>query len=241
MVDFEILKWDSDFFHFNVAKISDGCVNPSVFSHIYRELKKKNVKLIYWPSETECSFQHEISSEFHGRLVDIKTTYTKTLRKSDRFIMEDQTCVEFYGNKKADDRMLEIAVQCGEFSRFNSDTDFPVQKFEELYTTWLVKSLSGDLADEVIVTKKDNQVTGLITVKCQNRIGTIGLVGVHDKYRGMGQGGTLMRAALNYFIENKCNATHVVTQGMNHAACSLYEKFGFEVGDKVNFYHFWIK
>ena len=241
MVNFEILKWDSDFFHFNIAKIIDGCVNPAVFGNIYRELKNRNIKLIYWPSEIECRFQNEICAEFNGRLVDIKTEYAKELRNTERFIREDQPSVEFYRNRKPDDRMLEIVVQCGEFSRFKVDPDFPEEKFVELYRTWLVKSLSGDLADEVIVTKKDNLITGLITVKCHEGIGKIGLVGVHDNFRGMGQGETLIRAALHFFIENKCQATRVVTQGMNHAACRLYEKFGFKVRDKANFYHFWIK
>ncbi|MBN1413587.1 MAG: GNAT family N-acetyltransferase [Bacteroidales bacterium] len=204
-------------------------------------MKNKKVKLIYWSSDINCQFQNIISNNFKGRLVDIKTRYAKELRKFDRFLIDGSSSIEFYGKKKPDDRMMEIAVQCGEYSRFKVDPEFPTEKFVSLYKTWLIKSLTGDLADEVIIAKKDDIVTGLITLACKNGIGNIGLIGVHYDCRGMGHGGMLIKAALNYFFEKKCHTVTVVTQGMNKAACRLYEKFGFTVRDKTNFYHFWIQ
>src|SRR4030042_2643612 len=241
MGNFELLKWDSGFFGFNIAKINDTCLSPGIFGNLYQELKNNKVKLIYWPSDLNCRTQNEISKEFNGNLVDVKTQFEKDLRKTDRIIFEKQTSIEFYKNKKPADRMLEIAIQCGEFSRFKVDPDFPSGKFEELYKTWLIKSLTGELADEVIITKKNELVTGLITVGSKDGKGNIGLVGVHGDSRGIGQGSILIKAALNYFVENKCYVASVVTQGLNQAACRLYEKFGFRVSEKVNFYHFWIK
>ena len=242
MVNFEILKWDSVFFGFTIAKINDECISPKDFGNIYQELKNKKVKLIYWPSDINCNFQNEISKEFNGSLVDIKTTYERKLEKIDRLIIERRSSyVELYEKKQPDDRILEIAVQCGEYSRFKVDLTFPSEKFVELYRTWIIKSLTGDLADKVLITKKDDLITGLITVKCKDGIGNIGLVGVHDHYRGLGQGGILISAALNFFNEKKCHTVYVITQGRNQAACRLYEKFGFSVSVKTNYYHFWIK
>jgi ribosomal protein S18 acetylase RimI-like enzyme len=77
-------------------------------------------------------------------------------------------------------------------------------------------------------------------VDCKDGKGNIGLVGVHSDSRGKGQGSVLINAALNYFLENKCHRVSVVTQGRNQAACGLYEKFGFRVAGKTNFYHFWL-
>jgi len=241
VISFEILKWDSDFFGFTIAKINDKFISLRDFRNIYKELKNKKVKLLYWPSDLNFSFQHEISKEFNGRLVDVKTRYKKEIKKGDRYIIEGQIFTELYKELKPDDKMLEIALQCGEYSRFKVDPHFPSEKFVELYKTWLIKSLIGDLADEVIITKKDDLITGLITVNCDEGIGNIGLVGVHNDYRRMGQGDILIRTALNFFNENKCHTAYVITQEMNHEACKLYEKYGFTVDSKTNFYHFWIK
>ena len=199
-----------------------------------------NVKLIYWPSDVNCKFQKDISDEFHGDLVDIKTTYEKALNESDRYRKNQSVTVEFYNNKKPDDRMLDIAIQCGEYSRFKVDRNFPSNKFIALYKTWIIKSLTRELADQVIITKMNDLITGLITVGYKDGKGTIGLVGVHSDSRGTGQGSVLIQAALNYFIENKCFVVQVVTQGSNIAACRLYEKFGFALVYQSNFFHFWI-
>jgi dTDP-4-amino-4,6-dideoxy-D-galactose acyltransferase len=241
MAKSEILKWDSAFFGFNIAKINDKFIAPADFSEVYQELKNQKIRLVYWPTAINYGYQLEIVNKFNGSLVDIKTTYEKPLVMTDRFNFEDQTTnVGFYKNKRPDARMLDVAVQCGEYSRFKVDSEFPSSKFVKLYRTWIIKSLTGDLADKVIVTRNDDQVSGLITVQCIDGVGNIGLTGVHHSCRGAGLGGLLIRAAINYFIDNTCLKAKVVTQGTNENACRLYEKYGFKVCNQVNFYHFWL-
>lgn len=241
MAKSEILRWDSVFFGFNIAKIDDECISFDDFREVYQELKNQKIRLVYWPTEIDYGPQHEIADNFKGKLVDIKTTYERSLEMADRFIVENQTSnLGFYKNKKPDKKLLEIAVQCGEYSRFKVDSEFPSSKFVKLYRTWIIKSLTGDLADKVIVTRNDDQVSGLITVQCRDGIGNIGLAGVLHKFRGKGLGGMLVKTAINYFIEKKCFKASVVTQGANESACGLYEKYGFKVRNQANFYHFWI-
>jgi dTDP-4-amino-4,6-dideoxy-D-galactose acyltransferase len=241
MVDFEILKWDSDFFGFKIAKINNGTITTNDFDAIFNELKKLHVKLVYWPSNIDHSIQAELHNKYNGILVDTKTTYEINFYGRDIPVYKKSPYVEFYNNPFPDPRLIEIAIQCGEYSRFKVDTNIPYQKFAALYTAWITNSINRSNSDKVIITKHQNLISGLVTVNCNEGSGNIGLVGVHEYFRGQGIGGLLISASLNYFIKNKCSKAYVVTQGNNEAACKLYEKFGFKINNKVHFYHFWLK
>jgi dTDP-4-amino-4,6-dideoxy-D-galactose acyltransferase len=237
MNNFQILQWDSEFFGFKVAKITEGCISLDSFAETYLNMTNEGIKLIYWPASTDCKHQSELSEKFQGLLVDIKTTYSIELSNIDEIV----TKTEVLKSKIPDKKIIEIAIQCGEYSRYKVDPGIPEEKFEELYKLWMIKSLNGEMADDVIVSKINDAVAGLITVYCKNNIGSIGLVGVHSNFRGKGIGGELIKASLSYFKKMNCTKASVVTQGKNEAACRLYETYGFKVQNQANFYHFWLK
>jgi len=239
MITSEVLTWDTEFFGIKVARINKNCLSPKEFKIIYQELLNKDVKLIYWPSSIDCECQGEIANIYNGHLVDVKTTYSTKVNYDNINLNEYKGTTEILNINYPDEQLFEIAIQCGEYSRYKIDPQIPKNKFEELYKIWMTKSLSGEMADNVIVIKKNNITSGLITVYCKDGIGNIGLFGVHDNFRGKGIGGELINASLKYFKTKNCKLVKVVTQGKNEAACKLYEKFGFTVQNKVNFYHFW--
>lgn len=240
MINYKILDWDSAFLGYKVAMIEEGCMTPIDFNNCYNDLLQLNVKLLYWPSDFNCIYQESIINEHNGLLVDVKTTYELKIDAS----ISDQAIpladIKFYQNEEANVELLNLAVQCGEYSRFKLDPNITFNKFAELYSAWMIKSVQGTMADDVIVVKENNQIKGVITVYIENSIGNIGLVGVDEQSRGKGIGGKLIKAALGYFIHKGCETVRVVTQGKNEAACKLYEKYGFYVCNKVNFYHFWL-
>jgi len=240
MINYRILDWDSAFLGYKVAMIEQGCMTPIDFNNFYNNLLKLDVKLLYWPSDFDCVDQKGIVNEKNGLLVDIKTTYEL---KIDASISEQATSladIEIYQNDEANEELLSLAVQCGAYSRFKLDPNITFNKFAEMYRTWMIKSVQGTMADDVIVFKENDQIKGVITVYIDDNIGNIGLVGVEEHSRGQGIGGKLIKAALSYFIHKGCEMVRVVTQGKNEAACKLYEKHGFYVSSKVNFYHFWV-
>jgi len=240
MNEYRILDWDSAFLGYKVAIIDNNCLSPQEFILIYNGLMELGVKLIYWPSKIDCKFQDEISKEKNGLLADEKTTYEiDTHSLSKEFFMPFRE-IEFYSSEEIDEKLLELGVQCGEYSRFKIDSRIPYSKFADLYKEWMKKSVTGIMADDVIIVRDKGRIIGVITVSVKNYIGDIGLVGVDENFRGQGVGGKLIKAALGYFIEKKCEFVHVVTQGNNEAACKLYEKYGFVVKNKLNYYHFWV-
>jgi dTDP-4-amino-4,6-dideoxy-D-galactose acyltransferase len=241
MNEYRILDWDSGFLGYKVATIDKECITLIDFNKVYNELQIQDVKLLYWPADIDCLYQGDICAENKGVLVDIKTTYELSINSPSSNQSMQLSDIEMYGNKVANDELLSIAVQCGEYSRFKIDPKITFNKFADLYRTWMIKSVQGIMSDDVIIVKGGDTIKGVITVYLEDNVGNIGLVGVDENYRGQGIGGKLIKAALSYFNKKGCGLVNVVTQGKNEAACRLYEKFGFVVKNKVNFYHFWLR
>jgi dTDP-4-amino-4,6-dideoxy-D-galactose acyltransferase len=171
-------------------------------------------------------------------LADEKITYQKSLSNFQEVnaVGEFQIVMEKYANLE----MINLAIESGKFSRFCLDKRMPKGKFEELYGLWIQNSVSGNFADAVIICKIDNIIGGLVTLANKNRVGDIGIIAVDESYRGIGIGKALMRAAENWFIENKYLISQVVTQEVNKPAKQLYEKCGFEIVKREFVYHIWM-
>lgn len=238
MVQTKKLDWDSDFFGFLVAHVGSISDEIEVWKEILEELKNQNIKLAYWMVQPDNLLFQEFARENNGILVDIKTTYSIQI-SSNNFPSEKS--IEVIAKNDPNAELLNLAVQCGAYSRFAIDKNIPVNKFEELYKLWIINSLNKSMADDVLIYKAENKIVGLITVYQKNKVGNIGLIGVDADYRGKGIGKALINAAKNYFIAKGIHKIHVVTQGQNLSACRLYENTGFSVLERSEFYHFWIK
>lgn len=236
--NYNILEWDSNFFGFKVAQIISNSEDYSACERTLNELKKCGVQLVYWQVERGSSVASELSSKYNGKLVDLKTTFSYT--HTGQTIYCGNENVHNYNVTFAEDDILNLAVQCGSFSRFFVDERIAKEKATELYRIWIKKSVSHEIADNVIVYKKNNQIVGLITLQIKDGRGNIGLVGVDENYRGLGIATELMKASLVYFATKQVLQVDVVTQGLNLPACKLYEKAGFNISLQKDFYHFWI-
>lgn len=135
-----------------------------------------------------------------------------------------------------------LATQCGQHSRFAVDPNMPEQKFIELYTLWLEKSLKKTIADEVLIIREDSYIRALISlIKNKTaKTGEIGLLVVDKKYRKQSLGKCIVNAGLKWFKAHNVTKALVNTQGDNIAACQLYKKCGFFKENVINYYHFWI-
>jgi dTDP-4-amino-4,6-dideoxy-D-galactose acyltransferase len=230
----EVLSWDSAFFGFPVARIKKAA---SDWGNIMDELYSKGVSLAYWQSEMGNSEFRRFAQENNAILVDIKTTYTFSLNN---VTLQVPGNIKAYEKDKPDEELLNLAVQCGAYSRFQTDQNISREKFEELYRLWMVQSVNKTMADDVLVYYANEQAVGVVTVYVSNGNGNIGLIGVDEQFRGKGIGKALINAAKEYFRERGIERLDVVTQGMNQQACALYERTGFTVCEQTEFYHFWL-
>lgn len=237
-MQYQILEWDSDFFRIKVAQITPPNLSQHKLAAIISELKKQDVKLVYWSSGQECN--NDAVSKLCGSLVDRKTTFAIDFSSLDLKNIITTDMVEPFTDSMPVEALESLAIQSGEYSRFAIDSNLPKEKFFALYKTWINRSLRKEIANEVLVIRDADQIAGMVTLGEKNKRGDIGLIAVHKDFRGRKYGEKLVRAAQRWFITNGFEFGQVVTQGQNIAACNLYKKCGYSVEQIEYFYHFWL-
>jgi len=102
-----------------------------------------------------------------------------------------------------------------------------------------IKLFTGKIADAVLVERRGEQIVGLVTLAHRSVRGQIGLLAVDQSARGSGVGRRLLEAARVSCHAAGCDWLDVVTQGVNLAACGLYEAAGYSLAEQQDIFHFW--
>lgn len=231
----EGLTWDSDFFNYNVGKVN--LTADTTLEEVEMTLASvdKDVVYILLPSGNHGRFAQLLKST-GAELVDQKRTYKKALKA---FKPLENNNVKLFEVNEFSKELENLAWQSGKYSRFYLDTKLK-PKFRDMYSTWLKKSLSGEMADRVIVAFDSfNKMLGFVTVKKDGLTGTIGLIAVDEIARGKGVGKLLVNEADKIYQNWGLEKASVTTQGTNLAACSLYEKMGYSLEEEQFIYHYW--
>lgn len=237
--DVKYLTWDSKFFGVQTAQILSRQLDASKLSSTLNALWAVGVELVYWASDPSDPDSSNGASVCSGLLVDTKIVYSANVDTFSNQI--PSTCVigEYNTLSGSDKDMEQIAIDCGEFSRFRVDPRISNEFCSELYRTWIRNSINRSFADNVLVANSQGVISGLVTVIVDSVTGSIGLLGVGKNYRGQGIGRALVSAAMGWFSSHDCSKATVVTQGRNHPARGLYESCGFSLEQTDDYYHFW--
>lgn len=230
------LDWDSDFFDFNVCRVDGEISSIHDLNTVSSMMDQGLIKLAYYSSINELKVNHAESS-LEIKLLDKKTTFVKKTSKD----LQSHPAISFYDNDKPSARLVNLAIQSGKFSRFNVDEKISNDKYEEMYEIWITKSVSKEIAEEVLIYRHDDKIAGYLTVGKKNNRADLGMGAVDSKYRGLGIGRVLFENAEKWAYDCGYQDIQIVTQGANIPACTLYEKIGYAVESKKYFYHFWKK
>ena len=235
---YEIKKreWDSDFFGYNVFSIDLTRHKDVDIAQLRKILEKIGSKVCYCYADPN---NLHISSRFKESGVEIadrKVTFTKAVIGEGAI---DPNIKNVYQTTMSQ-KILDIALQSGVHSRFNIDKKFDNNEYARLYSEWIRKSISGELASAVFVYFVDGVEAGLITIGSKNGIADIGLLAVDKHYRGLGIGSKLILAAESQARSMNLSSIQVVTQLDNEPACNLYKKNGFNISSTENIYHLWL-
>jgi dTDP-4-amino-4,6-dideoxy-D-galactose acyltransferase len=238
---FEILKWDSDFFGFIVARLIPHRLTKSQLKYYLELLKDRNVALVYWACDQSDKNSQDAAKMFNGFLADNKMTYQIDFCEAfSDSLQETNTNICEYTNHLPDSALISLALQSGIFSRFKVDPKFSKEQYERLYTLWITNSVNNAMADIVFVAKHRGNIVGMVTARKKQDYGQIGLISVDEKMRGKNIGTDLVRKTQKWFISQGCKIAQVVTQGNNVAGCRLYEKCGYHLNKLEHVYHFWL-
>jgi dTDP-4-amino-4,6-dideoxy-D-galactose acyltransferase len=235
------LDWDSDHFGVGVARLGVPADDLPQARAALADACRAGIALVYGMVEAPREAPAELLAEFHGRLVDRKTTFGRPLAGADSTMGGGAPAVVEYPPGPASPELRSLAVLAGMHSRFRVDPRVPGDRFEALYTTWMERSTRRHLADVVLVAVEDGRAgpLGMVTVSAKAGTGAIGLIAVAEQAQGRGVGRRLLRAAHAWMVGHGLRTARVVTQGTNAAACRLYESCGYTPVEVVHYYHFW--
>ena len=233
----EKLDWDSNFFNIKICRINDVISNSNELTEALKKIKKLDIDLAYYSSPIPLIKFQNFSLLYNINLVNKKVTYSKKIIGNVSFA---ESVTEFKSDYPTD-KLIELAIESGRYSRFNIDKKIPRSKFEELYKEWIINSVNKKLAKEVFIYQENEIIAGFVTLGEKKSRAEIGIIAVDNNYRGKGIGKSLMFAAENWFAGKKYNEIRVVTQGDNLPACRLYESCGYKTDNVEYFYHLWKK
>lgn len=227
-----IAQWDTDNLGLKIGNLTfETEISAQSISEARLEAKAEGYDLLYIkgvhiPTEFLCD---------NLALIDEKTIYIQQKKESFKY----NSCTVSALNTNLSEDLLQLAYESGKYSRYNLDKNFPPSTFPTLYKQWIVNSLKGEIADDVLVVQKDGKSIGLLTYQVVKNVYVIGLVAISPQYAGKGIGTCLMQS----FLSNVKTGSEieVATQRQNSIACHFYEKNGFNVKSTTNIYHFWIK
>ena len=227
------LEWDSDFFGFRIATVTDSELTRDTLGRIVQWCAQERIRCLYLLARGDDRETAELAGGHGFRFVDIRAEYGCSLEGQQDPVQELRRAMP--GDIPA---LTQIARCSHTDSRFYFDGQFPRERCDELYSTWIEKSCRG-YAKAVLVAECDGKPAGYVTGNWNGQSGQIGLLAVADWARGRGLGRTLVRSALQLFREQGIQTVKVVTQGRNIESQRLYAQCGFSIASVNIWYHRW--
>lgn len=234
---YSILKWDSNFFGFTVAKIITDKLNFKDLKKILTDLKKRNVSLAYFASDSANKDLQKAAKSLGGFLTGQKITYILDLKSIPAKSSVSAVPVEEYDKVKPNNDLIRLILQGGVYSRFHVDPKISDKQYRDLFTLWISNSTKNNT---IFVIKRNDRIVAFVSLNEKDKRGNFDFITVDKSFRGRGFGNALLYNAHKWFVSKGYDIAQAVTQRENVVACNVYEKHGYHIEKIENFYHFWM-
>tara|TARA_R100000935_G_C2810448_1_gene154723 strand:+ start:601 stop:1311 length:711 start_codon:yes stop_codon:yes gene_type:complete len=235
MNDFEILKWDSEFFDLKVVKVGNNFLSNDLKLKL-KFLYEKNADLIYYTSTVEKI------ENFENQYYDISLVSTRVpLIKKINKITEIHPNISLYDKLSPDENLISLAHLAGRQGRFGMDSRISKNIYNKIFENWMINSINKKMADEVLVYKDNDVIVGFATIKIDGNKGYVPLLAVDRPFEGKGVSFALMRAVETRLVESGCEYLLSGTQEKNKKALAAFSRFGVELKTPEYVYHLWRK
>jgi dTDP-4-amino-4,6-dideoxy-D-galactose acyltransferase len=235
----EPLQWDSAHYGKPVGRLTARRLATAELARALEEAEGMGLWLLYWLTEASAVVEPSLLERFHGLKVSGQVRYTRTLTAKDDVAAaaHPQFEVGLDESMTAGPELVRLGIAAGALSRFRTDPRLPPEKCDELYAIWIAKSVSKQMADEVLVARQEGVPVGLVTLRLRKNGAEIGLVSTDALQRGRGVATALLRFAHTRLRARGIERLEVVTQAENVAACQLYERAGYTIAESGDYYH----
>jgi len=238
----EELPWDSAFFGVSIARARTSHLDESSCSVMLEWCERRRIDCLYFLCPLDDAATQRLLTDHAFQSVGVRVTLSRSAGSDSRHMSGQLRPAT------VDDipRLRAIALAAHRDTRFHADGHFDPARCDELYATWIEKSVHG-YATHVIVADRDGGAVGYVTLHLDAHAapaaGTarIGLFAVDERWRGQGIGRDLLRHAAQLLLEEGVGDTSVVTPGSNTGALKLYTSAGFRTTDVSLWYHRWFR
>jgi len=224
------LEWDTQFFGVRIASLEAENIDEQAWGAALEYCREQRIECLYVLASGSAD---ELRARTAGALpTDRRVTLQLGRRAAPASGTRMRRALE------ADIPALRaLAARSHTDSRFYADPHFARERCDELYATWIQKSVCG-WADAVFASGPVGAPLGYLSFHVRSDRAEIGLVAVAEAARGQGLGRELVEAAILRAAPLGL-PLQVVTQGRNAAASALYEKCGFGVLRVQSWFHLW--
>lgn len=237
------LDWDSKQFKFKVGKIE--LLNSEIdlnnlnlyINDIITNGQKNKYRLLYLMLPEHIYLSKDMISNKNILLSDRKVIYNKNINCCD---LINPSQIHSYGFQNVCEQLSALSLISGKYSRFKLDPNFSNDVFEKMYQIWIEKSVSKEIADDVLVFEENNKILGMLTYKINNSSASIGLIAVDSLFQGKKIGSKLLMGLEFRLKAIGIEEINVATQKMNKDACNFYEKNNYKISSITNIYHIWL-
>ena len=239
------LLWDSQMMGFGVARVLLNDLAPLALAELLAAARHQGLALLYLVASPVDARSNASARQAGAWLADRKATFVMPVAAG-LAQTPAAAAVTVEPTTEWTARLEDLALQSGAYSRFRRDPRLPSSVFVGIYREWLRKSLSGELARQVLVGYASagpggpKQPDGLLTLGSQHGRADVGLLAVAAEARGQGIGQRLVQAAQRQAALWKFDELQVVTQLENVLACRFYRRCGFVESVVEHVYHLWL-
>lgn len=259
MIGIERLDWDSEHFDIACARLSPYCLandlTASTRQHIHEQLldhcvdraSKKGTKLLQRRLLSSRQDEIRVLERLGFRLADNVVTLTATPDEITAKSVPSPT-LHFRHAAKGDlERLVSLTRGAFPYSRFVNDPLLSKEKGHEVYIRWLARLFNQSLSlpeqerTWILVCCIDDQIVGYVAFQVDEiapsllgkDLGTIELIVVDSKFRGLGIGQQLLIEAANLFSSKKVPLIETSTWMNQKSALASNQKAGFKVKENL--------
>jgi dTDP-4-amino-4,6-dideoxy-D-galactose acyltransferase len=232
-----LLEWDSQFFNRRIATVTSSRLTKATGDAVDEWCRAHRVDCVYLRAGPDDELTARVAAGRGFELVDVRLDFDRRLTGPPAAAADGDVRP---ARTEDVEELRAIAGTSHDTTRFYFDTRFPRERADELYRTWIAKSVAEGYADGVLVASRDGAAVGYITMHLENETDArIGLVGVARPWRGKGVGRALVEAASSWCAARGRSRVAVATQARNVAGVRLYERAGFQLAKVDVWYHYW--